>query len=47
MHHLHSCLTWLPGKRKAVRILEEPDDTQADILRAFGWKIVGGVLQKI
>jgi transposase len=47
MHHLHSCLTWLPGKRKAVRMLEEPDDTQADILRAFGWKIVSGVLQKI
>ena len=47
MHHLHSCLTWLPGKRKAVRVLEEPDETQAEILRAFGWKIVGGVLQKI
>ena len=46
MHHLHSCLTWLPGKRKAIRILEEPDEDQADILRAFGWKIAGGVLQK-
>ena len=47
MHHLHSCLTWLPGKRKAVRILEEPDGTQADILRAFGWKVTSGVLQEI
>jgi transposase len=47
MHHLHSCLTWLPGKRKAARILEEPDDSQADILRAFGWKVTGGVLQKL
>ena len=47
MHHLHSCLTWLPGKRKAVRMLEEPDDDQAEILRAFGWKVAGGVLQKM
>ena len=47
MHHLHSCLTWLPGKRKAVRILEEPNDRQADILKAFGWKGAGGVLQEI
>ena len=47
MHHLHSCLTWLPGKRKATRILEEPDDTQAEVLKAFGWKIISGVLQEI
>ena len=47
MHRLHSCLIWLPGKRKAVRMLEEPDDTQAEIMRAFGWKIAGGVLQEI
>jgi len=47
MHYLHSCLTWLPGKRKAVRIVEEPDEIQADILKAFGWKVAGGVLQKI
>jgi len=47
MSTLHSCLMWLPGKRKAVRVLEEPSDEQAEIMRAFGWKIAGGVLQKI
>ncbi len=47
MGSLHSCLLWLPGKRKAVRMLEEPDEAQADIMRAFGWEIVSGVLQKI
>jgi transposase len=47
MVSLHSCLMWLPGKQKAVRILEEPSKEQADIMRAFGWKIAGGVLQEI
>ena len=47
MHRLHSCLTWFPGKRKAKRILEEPDEMQAQIMEAFGWKIDSGVLQKI
>jgi transposase len=46
MHSLHSCLMWFPGKRKAVRMLEEPSEEQADIMRAFGWKIAGGVLQE-
>ena len=47
MHRLHSCLTWFPKKRKAKRILEEPDELQAQIMRAFGWKIDSGVLHKI
>jgi len=47
MNNLHSCLLWLPGKRKAMRMLEEPDEDQADIMRAFGWEIAGGVLQEI
>ena len=47
MNSLHSCLLWLPGKRKAVRMLEDPDEEQADIMRAFGWRIAGGVLQEI
>jgi transposase len=46
MSTLQSCLMWLPGKRKAVRMLEEPSEEQADIMRAFGRKIAGGVLQK-
>ena len=47
MNNLHSCLLWLPGKRKAMRMLEDPDEEQADVMRAFGWKIAGGVLQEI
>ena len=47
MRTLHSCLMWLPGKRKAVRMLEEPTTEQSEIMRAFGWKIAGGVLQEI
>jgi transposase len=50
MHHmstLHSCLMWLSGKNKAVRMLEEPSVEQTNIMRAFGWKIGSGVLQKI
>ncbi|MBU0946509.1 MAG: transposase, partial [Proteobacteria bacterium] len=46
MHQLHSCLLWLPKKRKAVVMLEEPDEIQAQIIQAFGWKISGGVLQE-
>ena len=46
MHRFHSCLTWFPKKKKAKRILEEPDEIQAQIMRAFGWKIESGVLQK-
>jgi len=45
MSTLHSCLMWLPGK--SVRMLEEPSEEQADIMRAFGWTIAGGVLQEI
>ena len=47
MQNLHSCLMWLPGKRKAVRMLEEPSEEQARIMQAFGWKIAGGVLQNV
>lgn len=47
MHRLHSCLVWLPGKKVPERMMEEPDSTQEQILNAFGWKINGGVLQKI
>jgi transposase len=45
MRNLHSCLLWMPKKRKAVRMLEEPDDLQAHIAKAFGWQIKDGVLQ--
>lgn len=47
MRKLHSCLCWSAAKRKPLRILEEPTDDQALILKAFGQQVVGGVLQKI
>lgn len=47
MRTLHSCLCWHAGKRKPVRMLEEPTDEQAQILKAFGYEVVGGVLQNI
>jgi transposase len=47
MHRLQSCLTWFPNKRKAIRIMEEPDKLQKQIMKAFGWKNVNGVLQEI
>jgi len=46
MSTLHSCLMGLPGKRKAVRMLEEASDEQTEIMRAFGWKIAGGILHE-
>lgn len=46
MHSLHSCLIWMPGKKKPERILEDPDSDQVKILKVFGWKIKGGVLQE-
>jgi transposase len=47
MHHLHSCLTWFPKKKKATRLLEEPDELQSQIMKTFGWRIRSGVLQEI
>ncbi len=48
MINLHSCHMWLPGKQKAMRIMEEPNKEQANIMQALGWKIAGGgALQKI
>jgi transposase len=46
MHSLHSCLTWIPGKKKPERILEDPDSDQAKILKAFGRGIKSGVMQE-
>jgi len=47
MHRLHSCLVWQPKKKNAVRLIEEPDEQQAAILKAFGQKVKKGVLQEI
>lgn len=47
MRKLHSCLCWTASKRGAHRVIEDPTELQAQILGAFGYKIDGGVLQKI
>lgn len=47
MHRLHSCLIWQQKKKKPERMIEKPGDKQAAILKAFGYKVVDGVLQKI
>lgn len=46
LHRLHSCLVLQKKSRKPSRIIEEPTKPQADILKAFGFKVRDGVLQK-
>lgn len=46
MRKLHSCLCWYSGTTKPQRIIEEPTEDQSAILKAFGYKIASGVLQK-
>ena len=48
VHRLHSCLLWSTGKSKPRRMIEEPSEIQAKILKAFGYAITrNGVLQPI
>jgi len=47
MQRLHSCLTWTAKKRKPERIIEDPTDAQAQIVKAFGYKVKSGVLQVV
>jgi transposase len=42
MHELHSSLCWVRGQKAPLRLIEEPDDLQASILAAFGYKIIEG-----
>ena len=46
MRNLHSCLCWYAGRSGPQRVIEEPSEEQATIIKAFGHKIGGGVLQK-
>jgi len=46
MRKLHSCLCWNAGKKKPVRMIEDPTETQSAILKAFSHKVVDGVLLK-
>lgn len=48
MSHLNSTWLWYAGKRTPEQALDTPTETQADVLKAFGWEIrPGGVLQPI
>jgi transposase len=47
MHRLHSCLLWQSGKKNPERLLEEPSEMQAGILKVFGYEIKKGVLQGV
>jgi hypothetical protein len=48
MRHLHSVLLLPAGARQPRRRLETPEKTQAEVLKAFGWRIgEDGVLQAI
>lgn len=46
MHRLHSCLVWKKRKKNPERILEDPTQKQAALLKAFGFQIIKGVLQE-
>jgi hypothetical protein len=46
LHHLHSCLVWQEKKKKPARIIEEPTEVQAAILKALGFEVRDGVLQE-
>jgi len=47
MHKLHSCLCWKDSMTDPDRMIEEPNEIQAQIMKVFGHKIDGGVLQEI
>lgn len=48
MNHLHMSWMWFAGKREPEKMIEAPTETQADVLKAFGWVVgAGGVLQKL
>jgi hypothetical protein len=47
MYRLHSCLVWQKKMKAPSRIIEEPTELQAAILKAFGYKIRSGILQEI
>ena len=47
MHRLHSCLLWREKQKTPGRMIEEPTELQARILKTFGYAVTtGGVLQK-
>jgi transposase len=47
MHRLHSCLWWSASTGKPDRVIEEPNEMQAQIMRAFGYELASGVLHRL
>jgi len=47
MQKLHACLYWLKGDKKPKRLIEDPTPLQGQIIKAFGYQVVSGVLQKV
>lgn len=47
MRRLHSCLCWTENDIAPNRLIEDPTTIQAQILDAFGRKVVNGVLQPV
>ena len=47
MNRLHSCLLWREKQKAPERMIEEPTELQAQILKTFGYAVTaGGVLQR-
>ncbi|MFX0139308.1 MAG: hypothetical protein ACFFDN_37050 [Candidatus Hodarchaeota archaeon] len=42
---MNSSLVWIKRQKSPKRLIDEPNQIQAKILHAFGYKIVSGVLQ--
>ena len=47
MNELNSSLVWMKGQKSPHRLIDEPNQIQARILHAFGYKIASGVLQNM
>ncbi|MGC9196580.1 MAG: IS1634 family transposase, partial [Syntrophobacteraceae bacterium] len=47
MRRLHSCLCWTENDIAPHRLIEDPTKIQAQILEAFGHRVVNGVLQPV
>jgi hypothetical protein len=47
MRDLSSCLCWQGDQKNPVRLIEEPDKSQAEILKALGFKVAKGILQSV
>lgn len=47
MNELNTSLVWIKRRKSPYRLIDTPNETQAKILHAFGYKVVSGVLQNV